>query len=238
MNSGAGAGRARGASKAAVARRAGLLPARAEAADAVNVVAPPASSKPEAASSQSPATTVANLEAVLGLPSEAERQTQEAERLAAAAAAPAAPAATPTFQASSVPNPVTAGAAEAPAEGEGFFGVMGFAGPAPEVINGRAAMLGVLAAIGGELTTGKTVVGQLMAGGAAPMGAIFVAVALASFAPMITGSSANAAFNKEKEAKALGPFTAQAEMLNGRAAMMGFAALLALEATSGMPFFS
>ena len=229
------------ASASKVARRAGLLPARAEAADAVNVVAPPAS-KPEAASSvQSPATTVANLEAVLGLPSEAERQAQEAERLAAAAAAPAAPAApaaTPTFQASSVPNPVTAGAAEAPAEGEGFFGVMGFAGPAPEVVNGRAAMLGVLAAIGGELTTGKTVVGQLMAGGAAPMGAIFMAVALASFAPMITGSSANAAFNKEKEAKALGPFTAQAEMLNGRAAMMGFAALLALEATSGMPFFS
>ena len=226
-----------GVGKAAALRRGAraglLLLARAEAAD-VNVVAPPATAK-----AQSPATTVANLEAVLGLPSEAERQAKEAaEAAAAAAAAPAAPAATPTFQASSVPNPVTAGATEAPAEGEGFFGVMGFGGPAPEVINGRAAMLGVLAAIGGELTTGKTVVGQLLAGGAAPMGAIFVAVALASFAPMVTGSSAAAAFNKEKEAKALGPFTAQAEMLNGRAAMMGFAALLALEATSGMPFFS
>ena len=226
-----------GVGKAAALRRGAraglLLLARAEAAD-VNVVAPPATAK-----AQSPATTVANLEAVLGLPSEAERQAKEAaEAAAAAAAAPAAPAATPTFQASSVPNPVTAGATEAPAEGEGFFGVMGFGGPAPEGINGRAAMLGVLAAIGGELTTGKTVVGQLLAGGAAPMGAIFVAVALASFAPMVTGSSAAAAFNKEKEAKALGPFTAQAEMLNGRAAMMGFAALLALEATSGMPFFS
>ena len=226
-----------GVGKAAALRRGAraglLLLARAEAAD-VNVVAPPATAK-----AQSPATTVANLEAVLGLPSEAERQAKEAaEAAAAAAAAPAAPAATPTFQASSVPNPVTAGATEAPAEGEGFFGVMGFGGPAPEVVNGRAAMLGVLAAIGGELTTGKTVVGQLLAGGAAPMGAIFVAVALASFAPMVTGSSAAAAFNKEKEAKALGPFTAQAEMLNGRAAMMGFAALLALEATSGMPFFS
>ena len=226
-----------GVGKAAALRRGAraglLLLARAEAAD-VNVVAPPATAK-----AQSPATTVANLEAVLGLPSEAERQAKEAAAAAAAAAAaPAAPAATPTFQASSVPNPVTAGATEAPAEGEGFFGVMGFGGPAPEVVNGRAAMLGVLAAIGGELTTGKTVVGQLLAGGAAPMGAIFVAVALASFAPMVTGSSAAAAFNKEKEAKALGPFTAQAEMLNGRAAMMGFAALLALEATSGMPFFS
>ena len=229
-----------GVGKAAALRRGAraglLLLARAEAAD-VNVVAPPATAK-----AQSPATTVANLEAVLGLPSEAERQAKEAAEAAAAAAAaaaaPAAPAATPTFQASSVPNPVTAGATEAPAEGEGFFGVMGFGGPAPEVVNGRAAMLGVLAAIGGELTTGKTVVGQLLAGGAAPMGAIFVAVALASFAPMVTGSSAAAAFNKEKEAKALGPFTAQAEMLNGRAAMMGFAALLALEATSGMPFFS
>ena len=127
-----------GVGKAAALRRGAraglLLLARAEAAD-VNVVAPPATAK-----AQSPATTVANLEAVLGLPSEAERQAKEAaEAAAAAAAAPAAPAATPTFQASSVPNPVTAGATEAPAEGEGFFGVMGFGGPAPLAVRQHAS---------------------------------------------------------------------------------------------------
>jgi hypothetical protein len=34
-----------------------------------------------------------------------------------------------------------------------------------------------------------------------------------------------------------GPFTPRAEVTNGRAAMLGFAVLLALEAKAGVPFF-
>ena len=39
--------------------------------------------------------------------------------------------------------------------------------------------------------------------------------------------------NKGKEGASLGPFTPSAEMLNGRAAMLGFASLLVGEALRG-----
>ncbi|KAI8466467.1 MAG: hypothetical protein J3K34DRAFT_379329 [Monoraphidium minutum] len=105
---------------------------------------------------------------------------------------------------------------------------MAFSGPAPEVINGRLAMLGVIAAIGAELASGESVLRQIRD---EPTG-IMIAFALfiaASFAPLLK--------NVAPAAESLGPFNAKAEMLNGRAAMLGFASLLVIEAVKGSPLF-
>jgi hypothetical protein len=45
-------------------------------------------------------------------------------------------------------------------------------------------------------------------------------------------------FNKNaKKVKAIGPFAPDAELYNGRAAMMGLAVIILLEGTSGAAFF-
>merc|ERR1711924_252442 len=49
----------------------------------------------------------------------------------------------------------------------------------------------------------------------------------ASFAPVLRGKSSDEAFLKNSKPEEFGPFNAQAEMLNGRAAMMGLLFLLA-----------
>eukprot|EP00873_Tetraselmis_striata_P035448 jgi/Tetstr1/455712/TSEL_042519.t1 len=104
---------------------------------------------------------------------------------------------------------------------------MAFSGPAPEVINGRLAMLRFAAALGAELSTGQTVGAQFSS---IPGPMIFV-VALLTTASLIP-----LAKQGKKEMK-FGPFTPGAEMLNGRAAMIGFASLLAYEAIKGSPLF-
>ena len=133
-------------------------------------------------------------------------------------------------------------AAAAPAapkqeEGLDFFKLMGFGGPAPEVINGRAAMLGFLAAVGAELATQDSIFKQLGEGGAGGMLFVFAAVTAASFAPIFNGQDAQKSFLKNSQPEEFGPFNAQAEMLNGRAAMMGLLFLLAAEASQGKAFF-
>ena len=133
-------------------------------------------------------------------------------------------------------------AAAAPAapkqeEGLDFFKLMGFGGPAPEVINGRAAMLGFLAAVGAELATQDSIFKQLGEGGLGGMLFVFAAVTAASFAPIFNGQDAQKSFLKNSQPEEFGPFNAQAEMLNGRAAMMGLLFLLAAEASQGKAFF-
>ncbi len=101
-----------------------------------------------------------------------------------------------------------------------------------------------------ELATGKRVVAQLFDDVAAPAasaaaatsahaldGAAFggfvgvtVLVMLGSLAPLIVGDSG------EEDAKR-GVWTAQAELQNARAAMLGFVALLATEAVKGSAVF-
>merc|ERR1712078_72767 len=99
-----------------------------------------------------------------------------------------------------------------------FFKVMGFGAPAPEVINGRAAMVAFLAAAGAELATHDSVFKQLGEGG-------------------LGGMLVQETFLKNGKPEEFGPFNADAEMLNGRAAMMGFLTLLILEGLSGQSFF-
>merc|ERR1712003_19498 len=109
----------------------------------------------------------------------------------------------------------------APVKKDVSFGdAMAFSGPGPETINGRLAMLGFIAA------SGETVFQQI--GDAEPSILFaFIMFAAASLIPTLKG------VKKEKFAF----FSPEAEMLNGRAAMIGFALLLAIEAKSGSAFF-
>ncbi|EFJ51716.1 hypothetical protein VOLCADRAFT_103348 [Volvox carteri f. nagariensis] len=105
-----------------------------------------------------------------------------------------------------------------------FSDVMSFSGTAPEIVNGRLAMLGFVSAIAAELVSGEGVLRQWRE---EPTG-----VSLA-FVLFIAGSLVTA-FQPKRDDR-LGPFTPQAELINGRAAMIGFAALLVIEAVKGSP---
>lgn len=103
--------------------------------------------------------------------------------------------------------------------------VMAFSGPAPEIVNGRLAMLGFVAALAAELRTDETVARQLSQEPTL-ICLTFVLLIAGSLVPILGGKQ-----------ESLGPFTPQAEILNGRAAMLGFAALLAAEAVRGSALF-
>lgn len=94
-------------------------------------------------------------------------------------------------------------------------------------MNGRLAMLGLFAAIGGELATGESVFTQFSNFTPVVL-ATWAVIAAASVIPLVKGADPTAAF---------GPLTQRAEMANGRAAMIGAAALVILEATKGSALF-
>lgn len=110
--------------------------------------------------------------------------------------------------------------------GPGFGELMAFNGPAPETINGRLAMLGFVAAVGAELASGKGVLSQI---GQEPtlITLTFVLFAAASLVPLL----------KNDKEERFGIFTPKAELINGRAAMLGFASLLVVEAVKGSALF-
>jgi hypothetical protein len=87
-------------------------------------------------------------------------------------------------------------------------------------------MVGFLAAASAELDGGGTVLEQL----AHPSWGVVTAVVLAAYGTMIPvlGGCVEEDF---------GPFSVKAERWNGRLAMLGFAALLALENWAPVPFF-
>lgn len=105
-----------------------------------------------------------------------------------------------------------------------FTEVMGFDG-APEIINGRLAMLGFVAAMAAELSTGESVAKQVSEQ------PVLIAITFCLF----IAASLVPAFRRAKDS--LGPFTPAAELINGRAAMMGFAALLLIEGVKHSPLF-
>jgi len=148
----------------------------------------------------------------------AERKFSDSEWDAAIKKATSADAGTPA--APSTPAPA---AVKAVSLGD----AMAFSGPVPETVNGRLAMLGFLAAVGAELASGETVFQQVVDAPGPILGAFF-AFALASLVPILKGADLKEAF---------GPFTPSAELTNGRFAMMGLAAVLALEYFSGKAFF-
>ena len=183
-----------------------------------------------------PAATLEALERTLGLPA-VPPAVEADDRARLEAQVPSGPSdGPPPAFASSAPSASAAAAGSEEPEMD-FFKVMGFGAPAPEVINGRAAMVAFLAAAGAELATHDSVFKQLGEGGLGGMFVVFAAVTAASFAPLARGKSVQETFLKNGKPEEFGPFNADAEMLNGRAAMMGFLTLLILEGLSGQSFF-
>lgn len=80
--------------------------------------------------------------------------------------------------------------------------------------------------MGAELSTRETIVQQFNDYPVAIVGAVAL-FAVATFIPVLRGSKADS----------IGPFTPSAELLNGRAAMIGLVLMLALEANSGQALF-
>jgi hypothetical protein len=112
-----------------------------------------------------------------------------------------------------------------------------------ELINGRAAMLGVIAAAVSEAMTGQTVwsqvAGKYVGGQSVEPAhgmsvfyffAIVVIFTMATLAPKLFK-------NEQPEDREFGPWRASAEMLNGRAAMLGFASLVIIEYFKQSPIF-
>ncbi|PSC74905.1 LOW PSII ACCUMULATION chloroplastic [Micractinium conductrix] len=137
---------------------------------------------------------------------------EEAASPAAAAAAPApaaAPAAASTSTSGAAPSVRRPHPARATSPWADPLEVMAFNGTGPELINGRLAMLGFMAALGAELFLQKPVLSLW----GASFGTVFKIQLLfiaASLVPLFRGYANDEAF---------GPFTPEAEKLNGRAAM-------------------
>ncbi|KXZ42377.1 hypothetical protein GPECTOR_154g68 [Gonium pectorale] len=94
----------------------------------------------------------------------------------------------------------------------------------------------MMATLGG---TGESVFAQMVSGGAAQALVVILAVTVASFAPAIRGTPLDRVFNKDtrQPPAEFGPFTPLAEVINGRAAMVGLAALLFFEGAGSTAFF-
>nr|XP_043615721.1 early light-induced protein 2, chloroplastic-like [Erigeron canadensis] len=108
-----------------------------------------------------------------------------------------------------------------------FSDLLAFSGPAPERINGRLAMIGFVSAMAMELTNGQDVFTQISNGGLTVFVGTSVVLTLASLVPLFKGVRADEA------AKANGLMTSDAELWNGRVAMLGLVALAFTEFVTG-----
>ncbi|KAH7573843.1 hypothetical protein ACOSP7_007726 [Xanthoceras sorbifolium] len=106
-----------------------------------------------------------------------------------------------------------------------FSDLLAFSGPAPERINGRLAMIGFVAAMAVEIANGQDVLDQISNGGIPWFVGTSVVLSLASLIPLFKGVSV--------ESKSEGLMTSDAEMWNGRLAMLGIVALAFTEYVKG-----
>ncbi|KAK3042215.1 hypothetical protein RJ639_001335 [Escallonia herrerae] len=106
-----------------------------------------------------------------------------------------------------------------------FTDVLAFSGPAPEVINGRLAMIGFVAALGAEIASGQDVFQQLANGGIPAFLVTSIVLSAASLVPLFKGVSV--------ASKSDGIMTSDAELWNGRFAMLGLVALAFTEYVKG-----
>jgi hypothetical protein len=146
-----------------------------------------------------------------------------------------------------------------------FTDVMGFSG-SPEIVNGRLAMMGFVAAVGAELSSGELPVLYLPGNQElncysqarthlwiasrfwnelSPLSCAGESVLrqlaeeptgiIALFLLIIAGSLVPAFLNNKPSS--FGPLTPNAEIINGRGAMIGFAAMLLIEGNIGHALF-
>jgi|Transcript_8477 uncharacterized surface protein with fasciclin (FAS1) repeats len=128
--------------------------------------------------------------------------------------------------------------------------ILSFEGWAPEVINGRVAMIGFVLALGGEFATGQSFTTQAFGNFGEVLHTAFV-WSLASLAPAFSSNEGYEA-NPKKIAgskewqfvirgspipELLKVLTPEAEMTNGRAAMVGIASMIVLETLMGHALF-
>lgn len=102
---------------------------------------------------------------------------------------------------------------------------MAFSGPAPERINGRLAMVGFVAAMAVELSKGEDLLTQISDGGLVWFVGTSVVLTLASLVPLFKGVSV--------QSKSEGVMSSEAELWNGRLAMLGLVALAFTEYVKG-----
>ncbi|KAK3235101.1 hypothetical protein CYMTET_54668 [Cymbomonas tetramitiformis] len=131
-------------------------------------------------------------------------------------------------ESSSTAEAVASEATEAAEKTEKFslFKAMSFSGYAPETINGRLAMLGFVAGVGAEFATGENFTTQFAEHQVA-FGLACGLITLASFMPAL---QAETKYSPNPESLSdTGLFSHEAEMMNGRAAMLGMVAMLITE---------
>ncbi|XP_065859184.1 early light-induced protein 1, chloroplastic-like [Euphorbia lathyris] len=109
-----------------------------------------------------------------------------------------------------------------------FSDILAFSGPAPERINGRLAMIGFVAAVAVELANSHDLLSQVSDGGVSWFVGSSVLLSLASLIPLFKGVSV--------ESKSDGFMTSDAELWNGRLAMLGLVALAFTEYVKGGAF--
>ena len=98
--------------------------------------------------------------------------------------------------------------------------VMNFDGPAPETINGRLAMMGVVPYIVANVTSGSTMLAQFQEN---------TPIILSASVAVILGSLVVMVQNIKPKDKENSIFTAEAELTNGRLAMIGILYALIFE---------
>ncbi|CAN6181454.1 unnamed protein product [Urochloa humidicola] len=145
------------------------------------------------------------------------------ETTAAAASSSTSSPATPTPK----PKPAATKRPSTP----GLWDALAFSGPAPERINGRLAMVGFVSALAVEASRGGGLLSQAGSGsGLAWFAATAAVLSVASLVPVLRGESA--------EARSGGIMSADAELWNGRFAMLGLVALAFTEYLTGSPFIN
>ncbi|XP_016505362.1 early light-induced protein 1, chloroplastic [Nicotiana tabacum] len=110
-----------------------------------------------------------------------------------------------------------------------FGDLFAFSGPAPERINGRLAMIGFVAALGAEFANGGDIFAQLSSGGFSWFLGTSALLTLASLIPLFQGIRAEKKYTS-------GIMSADAEIWNGRFAMLGLVALAFTEYVKGGAF--
>lgn len=151
----------------------------------------------------------------------------------ASTSTPAAPAAPQAAAMSSAP-PMSS------KDTETLSDLMAFSGPVPERINGRLAMLGFVAAVAAELSSGAPVLQQSQQAAGPVLFTMMMltgATIIPKFASRVPLSVLLAATSKDKMPKGLEMFDGVTELWTGRVAMIGLVGLAAVELYLGKALF-